>query len=77
LCAGTNRLAACLVTMASRDQAPKAEHATGVQPEDGDEENFPSPPKEAARLTRAFRRIENPAMRNAIIELLETLADNQ
>jgi hypothetical protein len=63
--------------MARRDKRPQAKQPTRVQLPDGDEENFPSPPKEGVRLIRAFRRIENPAMRNAIIELVEKLADSQ
>jgi hypothetical protein len=54
-----------------------SKHLTRVRPRDRDEENSPSLPKEGARLIGAFRRIEDPAMRNAIIELVEKLSDNQ
>jgi hypothetical protein len=63
--------------MARRDEAPKPQQPTTVQLRGRDEENLPSLPKERVRFIRAFSRIENPAMRNAIIELVEKLADNQ
>jgi len=63
--------------MASRDRPPKAKHPTTVQQRGRGEENLPSLPKERVRLIRAFSRIENPAMRDAIIDLAAKLADNQ
>jgi hypothetical protein len=52
-------------------------HSNRAQRQDRYEENVPLLPKESTRLMKAFSLIENPAMRNAIIELVEKLSANQ
>jgi hypothetical protein len=63
--------------MAMSDEAPRIEDLIRAQQQDRDEANFPSMSEEDARLIEAFRRIQNPAMRETIIEFVEKLADNQ
>jgi hypothetical protein len=41
----------------------------------GDEENFPATTEEGLRLVRAFRLIENAALRHAAIRFVEEISE--